>query len=190
MMRILGVDPGSRKAGFGVIDCSGNRMIHVAHGVLRLDVTRDIGARLRQLAEGIRDVVAEHKPQLAVLEEVFMSESARSALLLGQARGAVLATLGLSGLTTFGLSTTTVKLAITGSGRASKTQIGEMVRHVLKLEKKPAEDAADALALAICQGQRAFSQISLETREPKRLSTAQKRQALAALARSQGITLP
>jgi len=151
-MRIIGIDPGSRKTGFGVIDLSpgSRRYTHVEHGVLRLDVDRSLAERMRELAERLTALFARLAPTHCAIEDVFVSEGLRSALILGQARGAVLATCGLSQIPVQAVTTTQVKLAVAGLGRASKHQVGQMVTLLLKLDKKPAEDAADALATAMC----------------------------------------
>jgi crossover junction endodeoxyribonuclease RuvC len=189
MIRILGIDPGSRKLGWGIIDVdrSKRRFVHVAHGVLRLHVDEELPRRMRELAMRLQVLIEHHQPKQAVLEDVFMSENAGSALILGQARGAVLATLGLHNVDVSSLAATRVKSSIAGSGRASKTQVGEMVRALLALEKRPAEDAGDALALAICRAQIVLSPLEVTAMPAKkRASTKQKQQALYDLAKAQG----
>jgi crossover junction endodeoxyribonuclease RuvC len=162
-------------------------MTHVAHGVLRLDVTQDLSLRMRELAMRLQGLLQQYEPQQGVLEDVFVSEGVRSALILGQARGAVLATLGLGALPVSSLSTTSVKLTIAGTGRATKLQVGEMVRLLLGLDKKPAEDASDALALALCHAHRLLGPVMPTTMPAKkRLSSKQKRDALYDLALKQG----
>ena len=178
-MRLIGIDPGSRKLGFGIIDLVGREHAHIAHGVIRLDVGELLPVRLSELAHRLQLILQEYKPEHAILEDVFAGDNARAALILGQARGAVLALLGFSRIPVSSVSPTTVKSAVAGSGRASKTQVGEMVRVLLKLDKKPAEDAADALAMAIC-GPRAVT-------SPKQSSRKQRRQGLFELARKQGL---
>lgn len=187
--RIIGIDPGSRKLGWGVIDVrqKGRELVHIAHGVMRLDVEQELPTRMRELVLRMRALLDLHAPQQAVLEDIFVSESARSALILGQARGAVLACLGLHDIGVSGLSPTRVKLAVAGSGRASKTQVGEMVRALLKLDAKPPEDAGDALALAICHAQMIHSPLAAAVlTTPKRASKKQKQQGLYDLAKAQG----
>ncbi len=188
-MRILGIDPGSRKVGFGVIDIVGTQrqMLHVEHGVMRLNDKQDLVMRIQELAQRLQKMLSEIKPNYVALEDIFMGENVRSALILGQARGAVLATLGLGNISVVNLSATTVKLAVTGTGRATKDQVGKMVQAILKLEKKPAEDAGDALALAICYGQQCFRpQLISSSPAPKRLSRNEKQKALYDLAVAQG----
>jgi crossover junction endodeoxyribonuclease RuvC len=149
-MRILGVDPGSRKTGWGVVELVGARVVHVDNGVLMLDDDRDLTIRLVDLAHRLNDVVTTYAPDRAAVEDVFVQKGARSALILGQARGAVLTTLGLRGLTVTPYSTSMVKQRVTGGGRADKLQVAAMVTALLGLPEHPFEDAADALAVALC----------------------------------------
>lgn len=151
-MRILGVDPGSRKTGWGLIEVRARgKIVHVDHGVLRLDTKAELPERLVELSRGIHGVTERARPHLAALEDVFGSKGIRSALILGQARGAVLATLGLCGVRVMSHTPSQVKSRVAGTGRATKDQVGEMVRALLGLDTVPYEDAADALAVAICQ---------------------------------------
>jgi crossover junction endodeoxyribonuclease RuvC len=186
-MRILGVDPGSRKTGWGVVEVVGARVVHVDNGVLMLDDDRDLTIRLVDLAHRLNDVVTTYAPDRAAVEDVFVQKGARSALILGQARGAVLTTLGLRGLTVTPYSTSMVKQRVTGGGRADKLQVAAMVTALLGLPEHPFEDAADALAVALCaafDGPLAVSATSkaLSTPRPK----TRGRDALLALAVAQG----
>lgn len=185
-MRIIGIDPGSRKAGFGIIDLkeSGKTLHHVAHGVLYLDVEQDLSVRLKELAMRLSHIVQTYSPNKAALEEVFVNENPRSALILGQSRGAVLAVLGLAGLTVESLAPTRIKNAVTGTGRADKRQVGEMVRILLGLPKVPAQDASDALAVAIASAHAPpqLNGVVTSVRTSKRSS----QQALYEIARKQG----
>ena len=149
-MRILGIDPGSVATGFGVIDWETGKLVHVAHGTLRPTRRSPMADRLHYLCESIHAVVRDHAPDAAVVEEVFVSASPRSALVLGQARGAVLAGLGAGGASVVEYSARRIKQTVTGSGSADKRQIQNMVRRLLDLDRAPASDAADALAAAIC----------------------------------------
>jgi crossover junction endodeoxyribonuclease RuvC len=190
-MRIIGIDPGSRKTGFGVIDVSmtTRQLQHVAHGVLRLDVERDIAERVRELAFRLKELIALHAPTHCALEDIFVSEGLRSALILGQARGAVLATMGLHDVPVQNFPPTKVKLALTGAGRASKLQVAQIVRIVLKIDDKMAEDAGDALAIAICCANHSvfLNDPSIKVLPTtKRLTVKKQRDALADIARRQG----
>ena len=149
-MRILGIDPGSAVTGFGIVDSEAGRLIHVAHGTLRPSPRLSLAERLHYLHQSISEVVRDHAPDAAVIEQVFVSVSARSALVLGQARGVALAAVGAGGRAVVEYSASRIKLAVTGSGRAGKAQVQKMVRRLLELDRPPAQDAADALAAAIC----------------------------------------
>jgi crossover junction endodeoxyribonuclease RuvC len=150
-LRILGIDPGSNVTGYGVVETSGRGPVHVAHGTLRPARTASIPVRLAAIQEGLVDVIATHRPDLAVVEQIFVAASARSALVLGQARGVALATASAAGLGVEELTPQEIKRAVVGTGAADKGQVQQMVRRLLDLSKLPAQDAADALAAAICQ---------------------------------------
>jgi len=150
-LRILGIDPGSNVTGYGVVETSGASPVHVAHGTLRPARTASVPARLAAIQAGLVDVIALHRPDLAVVEQIFVAASARSALVLGQARGVALATASAAGLGVEELTPQEIKRAVVGTGAASKNQVQQMVRRLLGLSKLPAQDAADALAAAICQ---------------------------------------
>jgi len=149
-VRILGVDPGSRKTGWGVVDVDGSRVVHVDNGVLMLSNDDDLAIRLTDLAHRLNDVVTTYAPDRVAVEDVFVQKGARSALILGQARGCALTTLGLRGLPVRSYTTSMVKQRVTGGGRAGKEQVAAMVTTLLSLPEYPFEDAADALAVAIC----------------------------------------
>lgn len=190
-MRILGIDPGSRKTGFGIVDVhpQTRKLQHIAHGILRLNVEVDIGARVRELAWRLKEVADLYRPTHCAVEDIFVAEGLRSALMLGQARGAVLATMGLMDIPVQHFASTKVKLALTGAGRAGKLQVSEMVRIVLSLEQKPPEDAGDALAIAVCCAhQSAFVGVIAAQLVPtaKPMGLKKRRAALAEIARQQG----
>ncbi|HXH65402.1 MAG TPA: crossover junction endodeoxyribonuclease RuvC [Mariprofundaceae bacterium] len=149
MRRLLGVDPGSRHTGIGIIDVDGPYLAHVHHEVIHTgDGT--LGERLHILFRRLQAVIATYRPESAGMEDVFMAKNAASALKLGQARGALIAACADAGLTVTAYSPTAVKQAVVGFGRADKAQIQRMVQVLLKPSPAPAEDAADALAVAIC----------------------------------------
>ncbi len=151
-VRILGIDPGSAVTGYGVVEREGSALLHVAHGTLRPPRSSSLPERLAWIQSGIAEVVEAHEPTLAVVEKVFVRPSnPRSALVLGQARGAVLAALGAAGLRVDELTPQQVKAAVAGVGNASKDQVQRMVKRLLSLGRLPAQDAADALAAAICR---------------------------------------
>ncbi|MBU4613048.1 crossover junction endodeoxyribonuclease RuvC [Achromobacter sp. GG226] len=149
-VRILGVDPGLRRTGFGVIDVDGPRLRYVASGTIVAPTDGPLHERLKIILDGLRQVAAETRPDAAALEEVFVNVNPRSTLLLGQARGAALCALADSGLAVQEYTAVQIKKAVVGTGRAEKTQVQDMVRHLLHLDGTPAPDAADALACAIC----------------------------------------
>lgn len=149
-MRILGIDPGSVATGFGVIERSGNRLAHVAHGTIRPPRGAPIQQRLALIFTELQAVIEQHRPDRAVIEAVFVSASPRSALVLGQARGVALAALGAASVPVGELAAREIKKAVVGTGAATKSQIQAMVSELLRLEVRPPSDAADALAGAIC----------------------------------------
>jgi len=153
-MRILGVDPGSQKTGVGIIDVQGNHITHVHHAVIRTG-KGDFDERLHILFTGLSEVIATFKPDTTAIEDVFVSKNAGSALKLGQARGALIAACGAHGLRVAAYSPTKVKQSVVGYGRAEKDQIGHMVRMLLHPPEPVPEDAADALAVAICHAHHA-----------------------------------
>ena len=148
-MRILGVDPGSSATGFGLIEREGSRTHHVRHGILRPPAGADLSVRLNFLHTRLAEVLTELEPDVAIVERVFIAANPRSALVLGQARGALLAALGAAGIEVAELSAREAKKAITGSGAADKKQMQMMVARLLGLDRVPPTDAADALALAL-----------------------------------------
>ena len=150
-MRILGIDPGLRTTGFGVLDVHGAELIYVASGTIsttHLD-KGNLPARIKVLFDGIREVVGRYEPDAASVEIVFVNVNPQSTLLLGQARGACVAALVFSDLPVAEYTALQMKQAVVGYGRADKTQIQEMVRRLLSLPGLPGPDAADALGLAI-----------------------------------------
>jgi crossover junction endodeoxyribonuclease RuvC len=158
-MRILGVDPGSRLTGFGLIDLVDRRMRHVAHGTLRLSNTGGkavipLHERLLSIHEGLSGVIQEHRPQVMVVERAFFAKNAASALKLGQARGVVIVTGAMHDLEMAEYSPSEIKSALTGHGQADKFQVARMVEILLGQNQKfGTSDASDALAIALCHAQ-------------------------------------
>ncbi len=148
-MRILGIDPGLRTTGFGVIDADGPRLSYVASGVIRI-ATGPLPPRLKTIHEGIGEVLGQYAPHCAVVEIVFVNVNPQSTLLLGQARGAAITTLVASGLPVHEYTALQIKQAVVGHGHAAKPQVQAMVQRLLRLPGLPSADAADALACAIC----------------------------------------
>lgn len=150
-MRILGIDPGLRITGFGVVDVDGADLRYVASGTISTNsmATRALPTRLKVLFDGIGEVVQRYQPDCASLEIVFVNVNPQSTLLLGQARGALIAALVSANLPVAEYTALQMKQAVVGYGRADKTQIQEMVRRLLTLSGLPGTDAADALGMAI-----------------------------------------
>ncbi len=150
VQRILGIDPGSRLTGYGIIDSVPGKVAFVACGVIKTTVKYPLANRLNEIFDGINEVIQLHDPQVAAVEEIFMSSNANSALKLGQARGAAVVAAMQNGLGVHDYSAKKVKRAVVGYGQAEKGQVQHMIRVLLGLSKEPSEDAADALAVAIC----------------------------------------
>jgi crossover junction endodeoxyribonuclease RuvC len=152
-MRILGIDPGSTATGYGVVERVAAGIVHVAHGTLRAPARLPLPLRLAAIQAELRRAIAEHRPDRAVVERVFVSLHPGSAIVLGEARGAVLAVLGAEGVPVDELAPRAIKKAVTGAGAADKRQVQAMVSRLLALPHPPAQDAADALAAAIARAQ-------------------------------------
>ena len=150
MERIIGVDPGSRITGYGIIDADRGHLHFVACGVVKTTTNYPFSYRLNEIFEGINEVVQLHGPVVAAVEDVFLATNPRSALKLGHARGAAVVAATQNGLTVFDYSPRAVKQAVVGYGQADKKQVQHMVRVLLGLSGAPSTDAADALAVAIC----------------------------------------
>jgi len=150
-MRWLGIDPGLRTTGFGVIEIKGQRLRYISSGIIESgSIDLGLPKRLGTLYSGVQEVLVTYQPDAAAIEEIFLNVNPRSTLMLGQARGAVIAAMVSTGLAVTEYSARGVKQAIVGTGRASKLQMQEMVKRLLKLNKSPSPDAADALGVAIC----------------------------------------
>ena len=158
--RILGIDPGSRLTGFGVLDFDGDKPTYVASGTVKsLDGT--FPDRLKQIFESVGEIVAEYRPDIVAIETVFMARNAGSALKLGQARSAALCATFAFDVEVFEYAPREIKQAVVGTGAASKEQVQHMVVSILQLNATPAEDASDALAAAICHGHQRVLQARL-----------------------------
>jgi crossover junction endodeoxyribonuclease RuvC len=148
-LRILGIDPGSLVTGYGVVERRGADVRHVAHGTLRAPRAAALSARLAAIQAALSGVIEAQRPELVVVERVFVAANPRAALVLGQARGVALAAAGAAGLAVEELSPQQVKRAVVGTGTAEKLQVQRMVQRLLGLATLPAADAADALAAAL-----------------------------------------
>ena len=149
-VRIIGIDPGLRRCGWGIVDSDGNRLSFVASGTIMPPVEEGLPIRLRRLFEGLSALIERYRPMEAAVEETFVSAGARSALQLGQARGVALMTPASFGLPVGEYAANLVKKSIVGTGHAEKAQIQMMVRILLPTAEFKGADAADALAIAIC----------------------------------------
>jgi len=146
--RIIGIDPGSRITGYGVIESDGMHSRHITHGTLRLQ-GEALPPRLGQIFAGIGEVIDEYQPTVMAVEQVFVSKNPASALKLGQARGAAICAAASRRLNVVEYTPTRIKQAVVGVGRAQKEQVQHMVQLILSLADRPAADAADALAVAL-----------------------------------------
>ncbi|MEP5763469.1 MAG: crossover junction endodeoxyribonuclease RuvC [Halieaceae bacterium] len=149
MALILGIDPGSLKTGFGIISHEAGRSEYVTSGVIKLPKT-SLPERLKVIYDNVSEIVAMHCPQELAIEEVFMARDAKAAIKLGQARGAAIIACVNQGMPVYEYAAKSIKQAVVGTGGADKVQVQHMVKSLLKLPAAPAEDAADALAAALC----------------------------------------
>lgn len=156
-IRILGVDPGLRRTGWGVIACEGSRLSFVAAGVIKPDDSLDLGPRLAALHHGLVAVLAAHAPDEAAVEETFVNGNPSSTLKLGQARGVAMLVPALAGLSVAEYAPNLVKKTVVGAGHAEKRQIQAMIAVLLPKSNVTGADAADALAVAICHAQHRVS---------------------------------
>lgn len=149
-MRVLGIDPGSRITGYGIVDQQGNRLVHVDNGAIFTDKADDFPRRLKNIFDGLSAIIAEFKPDQVAIENIFFSNNVQSALKLGQARGAAIVAAVNAGLPVAEYTALQVKQAVVGQGRAEKGQVQKMLKALLSLPETAQADASDALAVAIC----------------------------------------
>ena len=150
-MRILGIDCGTERTGYGVIESDGKRHAAIAFGVLKTNPRERMADRLCTIAKGLRGIIAEHRPKEAVIEEVFVAKNSQSVLKLAQVRGVAMVMAREAPMEVHEYSPREIKMAVVGYGNAEKAQVQLMVRALLGLDTAPPEDAADALAAAICR---------------------------------------
>lgn len=148
-MKILGIDPGLRTTGFGVIHKQGNKLTYVASGTIKT-AEADLPQRLKTILGGVAEIIATYRPDCAAIEKVFVNVNPQSTLLLGQARGAAICALVNADLLVAEYTALQVKQAVAGHGKAQKAQVQDMVQRLLQLPGLPGTDAADALGVAIC----------------------------------------
>ncbi|MEP4892023.1 MAG: crossover junction endodeoxyribonuclease RuvC [Aliiglaciecola sp.] len=151
MSIILGIDPGSRITGYGVIKQTGNTFSYLGSGCIRVQGD-ELAPRLNQIYKGVTEIICQFQPQFFAIEQVFMAKNPDSALKLGQARGAAIVAATNAELPVSEYSARQIKQSVVGKGSAEKTQVQHMVTYLLKLSKTPQADAADALAVALCHG--------------------------------------
>jgi crossover junction endodeoxyribonuclease RuvC len=161
-IRIIGIDPGLRRTGWGIVEAEGARLVYVASGLITSDDADDLAYRLRALHEGLAGVIASYRPQEAAVEETFVNKDARATLKLGQARGIALLAPAQKGLQVAEYPPNVVKKTVTGTGHGEKRQVAAMVGFLLPRARFDSADEADALAIAIChashrQGARAIA---------------------------------
>ena len=148
-MRVLGIDPGSRNTGLGVVEAINDRLRPVAHHCIRMG-SEPLPERLGRIYQGVQDMITQYEPDLVAVEQVFVANNANSALVLGQARGSAVCSAVNADRAVFEYSALQIKRALVGSGNAKKEQVQYMVRVLLGLARTPGPDEADALACAIC----------------------------------------
>jgi crossover junction endodeoxyribonuclease RuvC len=149
-MRVLGIDPGSRITGYGLVEQSGSKLVHLDNGAIFTDKATDFPGRLKLVFEGVSRVINEFRPELMAIEDVYVSTNVSSALKLGQARGVAIAAAVNAGLPVFEYTASQIKQAVVGHGRAGKDQVQRMIKALLSLPEIAQVDASDALAVAVC----------------------------------------
>jgi crossover junction endodeoxyribonuclease RuvC len=160
VIRVLGIDPGSQRTGFGVLDTDGARLTYVASGVIRT-TQGEFALRLHEIFRCMRTIVAQYQPHEIAIEKVFVNRNPDSALKLGQARGAAICGTAEASADVFEYATRQIKQAVVGSGSAEKAQVQLMMRSLLKLDGPVPADAADALAAAVCHALRGRLRVAL-----------------------------
>lgn len=149
-MRVLGIDPGSLVTGYGIVEQQGNKLIHIDNGCIAPNNKQPLHLRLKEIYSGLQEAIQRYNPDAISIEDIFFSQNARSALKLGQARGAAILSSVNAGKEVFEYTPMQVKQAVVGYGRASKDQVQKMTKVLLNLPEVAQADAADALAVAIC----------------------------------------
>src|SRR5512138_1144724 len=164
-MKILGIDPGSRITGYGIITKEGNRLIHLDNGAIFSDKTSDFPSRLARIYRGLSEIIETYRPDAVAVENIFFSNNVQSALKLGQARGAAIVAGVNAGLPVFEYTALQVKQAVVGNGKAAKEQVQKMIRVLLNLPEIAQEDASDALAVAVCHAHSAGLNAAMKTKK-------------------------
>ncbi|MGB5541403.1 MAG: crossover junction endodeoxyribonuclease RuvC [Gammaproteobacteria bacterium] len=167
MTRILGIDPGSRVTGYGIVDQDGQRLAYVASGCIRVRGDT-LAERLGIILSGVGDIIGEYRPDEMAIECVFISRNADSALKLGQARGAAICAAVQQDIPVDEYAARAIKQAVTGTGAATKEQVQHMICVLLALRGKPPSDAADALGIAVCHGHHRETRRRMQAMQPAR----------------------
>jgi crossover junction endodeoxyribonuclease RuvC len=165
-MRVLGIDPGSRITGFGVIEINNGKLQYVTSGCIKMK-EQDLPARLKTIFDSISEVIDSTSAEFLAIEDVFVSRNPRSAIVLGQARGAAISAGVNRGLPVAEYTALQIKKSVVGYGQADKTQVQHMVRSILALDGAPQQDAADALACAICHGHTLEHRLGMHIKQVK-----------------------
>lgn len=160
-MRIVGIDPGSRVTGFGVVDWDGRNLRHINHGVIIMDADRSFADRMLELGTALRQIYQKYEPQEVVIEKIFLGRNADSAFKLGHARGVCMYEAKIQGAEVFEYATRLVKKGITGNGGSSKEQVAAVVQSLLKIKSIVKLDASDALAMACFHSYRSLADLKI-----------------------------
>ncbi|MGQ0793851.1 MAG: crossover junction endodeoxyribonuclease RuvC [Deltaproteobacteria bacterium] len=168
-MRVIGIDPGSRVCGYGVLEIEGGELRHIESGCIAPPQTAPFASRLKTIYEGLREVMARCRPDAASIEGVFFAKNAKSALKLGEARGVAILAASVSEIPVYEYAPTEVKLALTGRGRASKLQVQDIISRILGIPEWKRADVSDAVAIAICHINlsETKAKIGLDTPKPR-----------------------
>lgn len=164
-MIVLGIDPGIATVGYGVISYKGNHFTPIDYGVVTTPAHTELPDRLSMIYDGLNELFEKHKPDAASVEELFFNTNVKTAITVGHGRGVALLAAKKSGVPVYGYTPLQVKQSVVGYGRAEKKQVMEMVKYILHLDKIPRpDDAADALAVAVCHAHSAVSRLNLKMR--------------------------
>lgn len=166
-VRIIGIDPGSHKTGFAVLELERDRMFHVNHGVIQLNSASALPLRLRDLSECLAQVFSKYQPDQVVIEKIFLGKSAESAFKLGHARGVAMSEASKVGAQLFEYATREVKKAVAGTGAATKEQVQMALQRQLQLKRVVNFDGTDALALTVCHAQKIWTEMVLQGQSQK-----------------------
>jgi crossover junction endodeoxyribonuclease RuvC len=161
VIRILGIDPGSLKTGFAVLELTNDSMKHLNHGVIKLEVEATLGQRLRDLSESLAGLLSKYQPDQVVIEKIFLGKSADSAFKLGHARGVAMSESAKCGAEIFEYATREVKKAVAGTGAATKEEVQLALKRQLRLSGIVNLDGSDALALTVCHAQKVWTEVAI-----------------------------